>query len=153
MGEWGGKGGCKLCCDLSPLRPPFSLLSFLCSFSPFLHPPPCSEGITSMTVAKKRAFFDDRWTQNRIVTSMDWSGHVSRVLVSLECLPGILSSQMSTSLLLLLFPLFLPLLLLFLLLWVFINFPPLPPVPYYKTILNNLTLQCAYMEICVFTRG
>ena len=74
-------------------RPPFSLLSFLCSFSPFLHPPPrpCSEGITSMTVAKKRAFFDDRWTQNRIVTSMDWSGHVSRVLVSLDCLPGILS--------------------------------------------------------------
>ena len=54
-------------------------------------PPPCSEGITSMTVAKKRAFFDDRWTQNRIVTSMDWSGHVSRVLVSLKRLPGILS--------------------------------------------------------------
>ena len=91
--EWGGRGDVNYVANghLFRPRPPFSLLSFLCSFSPFLHPPPCSEGITSMTVAKKRAFFDDRWTQNRIVTSMDWSGHVSRVLVSLECLPGILS--------------------------------------------------------------
>ena len=39
---------------------------------------------------------------------------------------------------------------------VFINFPPLPPIPYYKTTFNNLTLQCAYMKIfyllCVYTR-
>ena len=63
----------------------------LVTCSLFVHPSPPSEGITSMTVAKKRAFFDDRWTQNRIVTSMDWSGHVSRVLVSLQCLPGILN--------------------------------------------------------------
>ena len=35
------------------------------------------EALTSMKIVKKKVFFDERWSHNRNVTSMDWSIHVS----------------------------------------------------------------------------
>lgn len=35
------------------------------------------ESMTSLKIVKKKVFVDERWSQNRNVTAMDWSSHVS----------------------------------------------------------------------------
>lgn len=45
-----------------------------------------SESLSSMKVAKKKVFFDERWSQNRNVTAMDWSTHVSYTIQVTEAL-------------------------------------------------------------------
>ena len=37
----------------------------------------CRESLSSLKVVKKKVFLDERWSQNRNVTAMDWSSHVS----------------------------------------------------------------------------
>ncbi len=37
------------------------------------------ESLTSLKIIKKKVFVDERWSQNRNVTSLDWSKHVSCV--------------------------------------------------------------------------
>ncbi len=35
------------------------------------------EALSSLKIVKKKVFVDERWSQNRNVTAMDWSSHVS----------------------------------------------------------------------------
>ena len=40
--------------------------------------PTCDrESLSSLKIVKKKVFVDERWSQNRNVTAMDWSSHVS----------------------------------------------------------------------------
>ena len=38
---------------------------------------PCRDALGSLKAVKKKVFVDERWSQSRIVTAMDWSSYVS----------------------------------------------------------------------------
>ncbi len=43
----------------------------------------CRETLSSLKMVKKKVFVDERWSQNRNVTAIDWSAHVCMCVIAI----------------------------------------------------------------------